>query len=221
MAGAAPAAKQQPRKVCTGTLENIETPTVSASNNYYLAKFKLKGVEGMGAYGMFLYRPEWFGKDFTPAIYAISNDPKASDAEKKAASSMEFVYAKNMCSGDKNRVSILEGLCGSVKRYEELCRELEALPNAADTEAVGTLLSSFLLNGDTLGYGLKQKSELTEYVDADGVTKKTRLLGNNFEIDFMFYNNTRQRESLIKQAISQNAKAVAASKPLAVTVAFA
>ncbi len=175
-----------PKIACIGTVEVLEGKL--ASTGYYVVQnFKLHAAGPKGNMNVnVLYKPHWLEVGF---------DAKADFAQYENASSLEFVWSKNISSADKTKLSNLKGIAGSEAAFTEL---QGALLLATDKSITGIeqVFRDFINKQNEespsyVGYVLTQKQE--KVTDADGNFvkdengKQVYALTPNYEVGRWFF----------------------------------
>ncbi len=215
-------AARLPKLVCTGYVNKIGEGKASKSGVYNVNPIDIQGIGASRNQTVYLLtRPEWFEVDDNG--YPTFKPDSLSQVE--GGSSMQFVYRRNIKG--RGTISVLEGVCGSAERFENLQEAFLAAEGISDdtdsAEIIEGLLQTYLVAKDgespyEIGYTLKQQQTKTGEKDEDG--KNIYLLDNRYELE-SFWEATPEAKKKFRISAEKSAKRAAENgKPVSFKVCF-
>lgn len=194
---AAPALATKPNQVCIGRVTSVGDARPSKNNpdTYYVIDIQIEALDaGKNQKVYFTWRPEWLQQYSSADFRRMQEDfPK-----------LLFVYQMNVMTKEEGKQSLLQGLCMTTERFNELASRLTDL-GVSNIEANPTIVSDVLRqffveeNGDTdIGYVLKQQTSWNGEVDENGrkVYEPTKFI----EVDKYFEPTDKNIASWVKAA---------------------
>lgn len=171
------AAADMPRRVCVGTVGEIQDGHVSEKSKKYIVQPIAINALGSGTSTTvyWLYRPEWLRPGFSPT--SIKNEVD----DEKEANGLIFVY-RNYIAG-RGTTSMLRGLCGSDEAFMVLSNRLLSLPEVTIEAVTETLRTFFSEDNENvqIGYVLEQQSTKTDEIDPE-TGKNVYIKENRYQI---------------------------------------